>query len=223
MIDCQYTEYCMNCFNCEFCFGCIGLQRKKFHIFNKEYAEDEYWQKVDELKCAMLELGEYGEFFPANFSGSYFYEAGAPAFFGCGQKEAEQLGIDEYDPNANGASGFAEFDPEKGKTVEQVPDSVNDFKAEDWAGKPVFDPEKNRQFAFLKPEIEWYHRKRIAPPNKHFISRLTELQKEMNTAVFEDAKCSNCAADIRIGKNFMYPDRKIYCKKCYLDYLEING
>ena len=218
MIQCQDMEYSMNCFNCEFCFGCIGLQRKKFHIFNKEYSEEEYWQRVDELKCAMLERGEYGEFFPANFSGS-----GAPAFFGCGEKEAKQLGVDEYDPNANGASGFAEFDPETGKTVEQIPDALDDFGAEEWAGKPVFDPDKNRQFAFLKPEIEWYHKKRIAPPNKHFITRLLDIQKEMNTAVFEDASCSKCDSAIRIGKNFTYPDRKVYCRECYLKYLETNG
>jgi hypothetical protein len=219
----QSCEYCMSCYNCENCFGCIGLQRKKFHIFNKEYSEEEYWQRVDELKCAMLDQGEYGEYFPTSFCGGYYYESGAVPIYGCGEKQAKQLGAAEYDPNANGASGFAEFDPETGKTVDDIPDSIDDFKVEDWAGKPIYDPEKDRQFAFLKPEIEWYHKYRIAPPKKHFITGLLSMQQEMNTAVFEDSTCYNCQVKIRVGKNMTYTERKMYCKKCYLEYLEKHG
>ncbi len=60
-------EYVVNCYNCENCFGCVGLNRKKFCIFNKQYTEEEYWQKLDEVKCAMLDRGEYRKFFPASF------------------------------------------------------------------------------------------------------------------------------------------------------------
>ncbi len=219
----QDLEFCIYCNNCENCFGCVSLQRKKFCIFNKQYTEEEYWQRVDELKCAMLDRGEYGEYLPLKYSASYFPESGSRAIFHTDENDAKQLGAAEFDPNANGASGFDDFDPATGKTVEQVPDSIGDFKAEEWAGVPVFDQDINRQFAYLKPEIEWYQRHRIAPPNKHFISRLLELQGEMNTANFEDQTCDQCSAAIRVGKNFAYPDRKVYCRECYLKYLETNG
>lgn len=56
-------EYCLECHNCQNCFGCIGLRNKKYHIFNKPYSEEDYWQKLDKIKTKMLKDGEYGEFF----------------------------------------------------------------------------------------------------------------------------------------------------------------
>ena len=60
-IDVEYSELLTSC---EHCFGCFGLKHKKFCIFNVQYTEAEYWPLVDAIKTAMLERGEYGEFFP---------------------------------------------------------------------------------------------------------------------------------------------------------------
>jgi hypothetical protein len=71
-ISCIDVEYCELLLNCEHCFGCIGLQNKKYCIFNTQYGEDAYWQIVDQLKTTMLERGEYGEYFPySSFSNAY--------------------------------------------------------------------------------------------------------------------------------------------------------
>lgn len=72
-------EYCMDCNNCECCFGCMGLRNARFCILNRQYTEDEYWERVDALKAAMLERGEYGEFFPARMA-SIPYEDSRAAF-----------------------------------------------------------------------------------------------------------------------------------------------
>ncbi|MBI1956930.1 MAG: hypothetical protein HYS44_00515, partial [Candidatus Niyogibacteria bacterium] len=61
-------EYSWECAGCEDCFGCVALSKKKFCIFNKQYTEDEYWPLVDAIKTAMLERGEYGEFYPPHLS-----------------------------------------------------------------------------------------------------------------------------------------------------------
>lgn len=219
MVACQNMEYSMNCHNCENCFGCVGLQNKKFHIFNAPYVEEEYWKRVDELKCAMLERGEYGESFPVGFSASYFYESGAVMLFGSGKEDAERLGVAEYDPNANGASGYAEVAPDAKRTVD-VPDAIDDMPVDQWAGVPIFDAEKNRQYSYLKSELEFYHKKRIAAPNKHFITRMYGLTKQMNSAIFVPETCAKCSKAIRVGKCFGYPERTIYCRPCYLKYLE---
>ncbi|MFH0959187.1 MAG: hypothetical protein V1897_10835 [Pseudomonadota bacterium] len=221
--QCQDLEYSISCINCEFCFGCVGLQRKKFCIFNQQHSEEEYWQKVDELKCAMLDRGEYGEFFPPSFSPSYFLESGSAAIFGSGKKDAEAIGAGMYDPNEGGASGFDPYDPEKDKTVDDIPDSIDDFSPEQWANVPIYDPEVDRKFSFLKPEIEFYQRFRISPPKDHFIRRILGLQHEMNKAVFEDILCDECGTNMHVAKNLTYIDRKVYCKKCYLNYLEKYG
>lgn len=55
---CVYVENSENCNDCIFgfdlkgcsnCIGCIGLRQKKFHIFNKEYSEEEYKEKLKDL------------------------------------------------------------------------------------------------------------------------------------------------------------------------------
>lgn len=55
---CVCMNHCDNCHDCSFgvdlkgcrnCIGCIGLRQKKFCIFNKQYMETEYKQKVAAL------------------------------------------------------------------------------------------------------------------------------------------------------------------------------
>src|SRR3989338_2422933 len=82
----SHLEYSINCKDCEYCFGCVGLIHKRFHLFNKPYDEETYWQKVDELKCAMLERGEYGLFFPGSFSPSGFSFSVGQLYLGFSQK-----------------------------------------------------------------------------------------------------------------------------------------
>ena len=97
----QNLEYCIDCYNCENCFGCVGLNRKKFHLLNKEYSEEEYWKLVDELKCKMLERGEYGNFFPLSMATSYFPDSGAVLYFGAPKTiGAEKLGALNFEPES---------------------------------------------------------------------------------------------------------------------------
>ncbi|MFA6521130.1 MAG: hypothetical protein WCT53_01970 [Candidatus Gracilibacteria bacterium] len=46
-IDSYYSFDCVGCNNC---FGCVGLRRKKFYIFNKEFSKEEYFAKIAELR-----------------------------------------------------------------------------------------------------------------------------------------------------------------------------
>jgi len=73
----QNCEYSTECYDCENCFGCVGLRKKKFCILNKQYTESAYWDMLDELKCAMLARGEYGQFLPAKMSPAWFPESGS--------------------------------------------------------------------------------------------------------------------------------------------------
>ncbi len=85
-------EYCTDCNNCEYCFACVGLKNKKYHIFNKPYSEEEYWQKVDEIKTRMLKRGEYGEFFPAKSSLHPYQDTIAGVEYPLSEKEVKAKG-----------------------------------------------------------------------------------------------------------------------------------
>ncbi|HBL39513.1 TPA: hypothetical protein DDZ10_02470 [Candidatus Uhrbacteria bacterium] len=218
---CQSMEYSYLCYDCEDCFGCVGLHRKKNHIFNKSYAEDAYWQKLDEIKCRMLDRDEYGQFFPIRMSPTYFGEAGAVNHFGADLSEWERLGGTSFDPESAGAIG----DLAKGDSTPscEIPDAIDEMKDKDWVGRVVLDEAARRKFRFLKPELDFYRRKKIAPPTRHFTWRMIDLLHESNLAVFEDVDCAKCSQPIRVAKNMVYPNRTIYCKPCYLTYLEQHG
>ncbi|MFH1315041.1 MAG: hypothetical protein ABIH67_01460 [Candidatus Uhrbacteria bacterium] len=215
--NCMNLEYCMQCYNCENCFGCVGLQRKKFCIFNKQYNEDEYWAKVDELKCAMLERGEYGEFFPLSFSSAYLPESTSVWLGVNTEEQARKLGANVFPITAEGAVG--NIDSTERRTLEEIPDCV-DGLSDEWIGKPIFDPEINRRFAFFPQEIQFYRKINLAPPARHFISRVKDLIAEANIAQYEETNCGQCNTSLTVAKNTTYKDRNIYCHECYLRYLE---
>src|SRR3989344_4013486 len=55
----EFLEYCSNvrdssfsvdCFNCNDIFGCVNLSNKSFCIFNRQFTEEEYKQKIAKFK-----------------------------------------------------------------------------------------------------------------------------------------------------------------------------
>lgn len=216
----QNLEYCVQCVNCENCFGCVGLTRKNFYIFNKEYPEDEYWKLVDEIKTKMLETGEYGEFFPLKHSPCYFAQSGAALYFGADEADGKRLGALEYDPESEGAIGEDLIDESKTRSNSEIPDLAEDMDTDDWVGVPIMDEQCGRRFAFLRPEIEFYKKFKIAPPNCHPVYRMQKMIRRANIAVFEEAKCEKCNKDITVAKNLTFPKRRFYCTECYRAYME---
>ena len=216
--NCIDSEYCSSCQDIENCFGCVGLKKKKFCIFNKQYTEGEYWQKLDEIKCKMLDEGEYGDYPPMSFSLQYVQRSGAPIVYGATIEELKKMGANLFDADADGADG-PEIDPSTIKSVDDISDRVD----ESIIGKPFMDEVYGRRFAYLKPEMKLYEKLEVAPPRNHPTRRINELYAEMNIAVFEEMNCSKCNKDIRVGKNRNYPTREVYCKECYLKHLEIYG
>lgn len=61
MIGCRdcVAGYC--CHNCEHCFGCTNLKHKKFCILNKEYSEEEYFERRDKIIAELKEEGIWGQ------------------------------------------------------------------------------------------------------------------------------------------------------------------
>src|SRR3989338_3431278 len=88
---CLECEFCTCCMDCEFCFGCVGLRRKKYCILNKQYSEAAYWEKVDAIKCAMLDRGEYGDFPSAGFSTQQWAGCGAVHIYDATKEELLKL------------------------------------------------------------------------------------------------------------------------------------
>lgn len=222
-VQCQNMEYSYHCYNCEDCFGCVGLNRKKFCIFNKEHSEEDYWKKLDEIKCRMLDAGEYGEFMPVSWSPTRFMDSGATLFFLANEKDAKDLSASEYPAESSGACGEDRVAADQLRSTQDIPDCLNDPALDEWIGKPVFDEGVERRFTLLPQEIKFYKKMKIAPPNQHFIARVRDLGYRANSGAFTEGSCEKCGKALIISKNKIFPNRRIYCREDYLTFIESNG
>lgn len=48
--NCRDSAFLYGCRNCNNCFGCVNLLHKKFCIFNVQYTEDEYRERLEQLQ-----------------------------------------------------------------------------------------------------------------------------------------------------------------------------
>jgi len=220
---CVEMEYCMDCYDCEFCFGCVGLKKKRFHIFNKEYSKEEYWQKVDELKCAMLDRGEYGEYFPASFSENGFEYAMYDAFFGYSEKDLEQYQAPRFDPRRGAVVSASGNNDSQPIDINSIPDCLSQIDEATFVGKPILDPVLGRPFSVVAGEMAFYRSQGYSFPREHFLRRLKASIRTSNSPEEEKALCGSCGKAITTYKNSTFSKRKVFCKECYLKFLEQNN
>ncbi len=81
-------EYSYNCFDCSNIFGCVGLRSKSYCVFNKQYSKEEYEALTTRIRDAMRSCGEYGEFFPIEWSPFAYNETIAQDYFPITKEEA---------------------------------------------------------------------------------------------------------------------------------------
>lgn len=216
---CVHCEYCFNCRDCEYCFACVGLQHKKFCIFNKQYTEAEYWPLIDELKCKMLADGEYGSFFEARFSPSGFQYSAGELYVGYSPERLREYGAPTFDPRRGQVLGPQPVEAQRIEAAD-VPTRLDDPRAAEVIGKVIHDSEIDRNFTIVPAEFAIYKDKRWPLPRKHFVTRLTELVRLSNSPIKEMVNCGSCALPITTYKNFSFPERMVYCYPCYLKFLE---
>lgn len=221
LMRCDDVEYSSNCYDCTHCFGCVGLRRKSFCILNKQYAEDEYWRALDELKCAMLDRGEYGRPLPTAFTFAYFPESGPAYYLAAEMEDWDKIGMPKFEASAEGAFGELRTDKPL-RQQSDLPDDISDI-GDDWLGTPIMDPVEKRPYTLLKPELEFYKRMKLAAPRGHFTSRMRNLSWMQNGGLMHKEACTNCGKELNVAINKLFKKRKLHCHDCYLKYLETKG
>jgi hypothetical protein len=222
--NCTGLEYCVMCDECQNCFGCVGLNKKQYHIFNKKYSQEEYWQKVDELKCRMLADESYGEFFPGKFSLSGFkYSAGA-VYYNYRERDLNRFGAIHVDASEGLVLAPKREDVHVVRlNVDDLPDCVDEVKS-DVVNSPINDEELGRDFSITQKELNIYQAQRWPLPRRHFIARLTRLLRHANSPFPKNISCGRCRQTTRTYKNFVFEDdRNVYCMRCYNSFIEIGG
>ena len=202
------SEFVINCRNVNNCFACIGLENKSYCIFNKQYTPEEYAKLVDELKTAMLERGEYGEFFSFKFSPYAYIDTFASLVFPLEKETMESLEAYPGSPtDEDTSSNLRVLTPEEiPKDISQVTDEI--------LKKTLICEITGRPFRIIKEELEFYRQKNLPLPTVHPNERIRRRYLSVHPARLFDDTCANCHKAIKS----MYKTSdgfRPYCENCY--------
>lgn len=200
--------YCENCFNCSDCFGCIGLMRKKHCILNKQYTEDVYNKLAPKIVEHMKSIGEWGKYFPPQYSPFGYNETLAFEYVPLSKEEALSQGFHWRD-NIDQKPNVEKIIPASG-----VPDAISDIPDDilNWA---ITCEVSKRPFQLIAQELKFYRDHTLPVPHLHPDERHKRRMELRNTQCLYPRECSKCSEKV---DSTYSPDRSeaVYCEKCYL-------
>jgi hypothetical protein len=201
-LDVEYSELLSSC---EHCFGCIGLYKKSYCIFNKQYTQEEYYKIVDQIKTKMLADGEYGEFFPYSSFLLSYNTSHADVMSPLSQAEALRLGGRWHDISKN--------DIPQVRPIEELPEKLSETSDE--ITKYGYQcPVTGRPFRIVAPELDLHRKLKVALPRLHPTLRRKLLMRKHRQLQFYPGICLTCQApyQTRIKPEENLP---IICESCY--------
>jgi len=208
VIDCHDVYYSDNCFNSNNLFGCVGLKRKEYCIFNKQYSKEEYEALVPKLIEHMKSTGEWGEFFPVELSPFAYNETIAYEYYPISKKDALSRGMKwRESKNPEDYVGPKTQVPE---SIEGVDSSICDR---------ILSCEVTRELYKITPqEFTFYQKMGIPLPKRTPKQRLMDRIAQRNPRQLWERQCGKCGVSIE-SSHHPEDSRVIYCGSCYLNEL----
>lgn len=177
---------------------------------NKQYSPEEYWKTVDQIKTKMLEVGEYGEFFPLKNSPHGYKDSSANIDFPLTKEQVLEKGWhwqDEVKSNLD----LSKFKVTK---AEDTPDDIKNV-SDDILSKVILCEKTQKPFRITKFELDFYRRKNLSLPTTHPLERVKNLVLErIHPSQIYKSTCKKCNDQIN---TFYNPAKnlKVYCEQCY--------
>ena len=232
----QDVEYSAKCSSSANLFGCVGLKKKSYCIFNKQYSRDDYMMLRGKIIAHMNAMPytdqrgniyRYGEFFPPEFSPFAYNETIAQDFFPLTKETAQ-------------AKGFLWRDPEIREyqiTIDAraLPDRIDDTK--DTILKEIIKCLScGRAYRIIQSEFQFLQTMSLPLPRVCPACRHIERLKLRNSPRFYNRKCQ---CDGKTSSNGVYPNQTshfhdtnqcpnefetsyapdrpeiVYCEECY--------
>jgi hypothetical protein len=206
--DNSNSIYCDCTQNCKNVFGCCSLNQQEYCIMNKKYSKDEYNSLVPKIIEHMQNTGEWGEFFPMEYSPFAYNQSRAPEFIPITKEEAKSKNIrwSDYVPPA----------PDSNKTIlaSNLPEMTSDIPDDvlDWAIKCEIT---STPYQIIRKELEFYRKSGLPIPRRHPNQRYIDRISMRTPWKLFNRKCDKCSKEIESTHSPEKPE-KIYCEKCYL-------
>ncbi len=235
-------EYSYMCSGSSYLFGCVGLKKKQYCVFNKQYEKEEYFELVSEIKKHMNEfpyvdskgrIYKYGEFFPTEFSPFAYNETIAQEYFPLSKKESENqyflwrdVGDKNYIPTIN---------------AEDLPDDINDVDeniTSEIIGclhKGECNDQCTKAFKIIPDELQFYKKMQLPLPRLCSKCRSSERLNQRTKLKTIKRRCQcggiksdngsydntvthfhgNNHCDTEFETNYLSDLDLLYCEKCY--------
>jgi len=232
----QNVEYSALVSNCSDCFGCVGLQKKKYCIFNKQYIQEEYETLVAQIKKQMNDIPytdhaglayRYGEFFPIEISPFAYNESVAQEEFPLNEQAAKEKGYAWRQENASVAYRIT-------KRADALSDA--EWSADELVKEIVGCVQCGKGYRFIKMELAFYREHHIPLPRLCSNCRYIERLKKRGRTVLSKRFCDCLGATSKGGAyqnivTHLHGDEKcmnefetaytadrseiVYCEECY--------
>lgn len=184
---CSNLYYCSMCVGCDSCFGCIGLRKKSYCILNRQFSKADYEALVSQIIKRMCETGEWGEFFPLEFSPVPYNHSFASRFFPMPKAEVYRLGGRWYDK--------PELSVESAINSGQLPDGLPD----DDQPIIVLSELSSKPFRITAEEISRYRSFDVPLPRMAYDERMNERSPLVGALKLFERSCP------RTGKPLLSP------------------
>jgi hypothetical protein len=226
--DVEYSVCCMGCKNC---FGCVGLNKKEFCIFNKQYSKEEYFAlrtKIIEQMNQMPYIDskgrsyKYGEFFPSEFSPFGYNATTAQEFFPLSKEDILNKGFNWKEPE----------DREYSIDIisENIPDTITEVdetilsRVIGCEHKGLCNENCSTAFKMTPEELQFYQKMNIPIPHlcpncRHYQRAL--FRNPMNlwsrTCMCNQVGHEHEGKCLNEFETSYAPERPdiVYCEKCY--------
>lgn len=232
----QDVEYSVKCASSQNLLGCVGLKKKSYCIFNKQYSKENYFALREKILRHMAEMPyldktgrkyAYGEFFPPEFSPFAYNETINQDYFPLTSQEAVKLGyswrekeIKEY-PNAVNSNdlpdNIKEVDDSMLKKVIQCKSCGGAYRI--IAMELEFYKKMNLPLPRFCPECRYFERTKFRSPPKFYHGQcqcagLTSGDRKYVNQVQHFHASNSCPNEFETS---YASDRTeiVYCEECY--------
>ncbi|MEK6821177.1 MAG: hypothetical protein AABY11_02135, partial [archaeon] len=206
-------------------FGCMGLRKKSYCIFNKQYSKEEYAWQVEKIVADMKERGEYGEFFPISISPFGYNETLAYDYYPMAKGIAVQKGYSWRD-DMGGTFGKETI------KIAELPDNIESVD-DTMVDSILACAECGKNFRIIQRELNFYRALCVPLPRTCPDCRYYRRLSFRNPRTLFLRKCGCNPAGGRYKNSIAHfhgaescpnefetsyaPDRPeiIYCENCY--------
>ncbi len=154
----------------------------------------------------MIEIWEWGEFFPSSISPFGYNETVAMQDMPLTKDEA----IKKWFKRSDYEAPFPQVT--KSLKASDLPDIKE--VTDDILQQAIICEVSGKPFRIIKQELEFYRRHNLPLPTKHPDVRHAERMKLRNPRKLRDRKCAKCWTDIKTSYSPERPEI-VYCEWCY--------